>query len=761
VTALLVARPAVLGEDPGLSSDFSDTGSMVLTLCWLIAAAVAAVLGVWKRLPQGEGVGRPGTVALLVGLGLLGTTLTAFAGAEYAAPYRYPARLIAWEWFGLFAVFFTVRRVAASPRAQRGMLTALLATGVSMSAHAVYQEGVELPRVRREYSNPVKVQQDLAHQGLHVALDDPQILLFQKRALDNHVYGTYAHPNSFAGCLALLLPGLVGASMLCLRQRAGGWQTWLTVLVALLGCVALWLTHSRGALLGVAVAGLCVLVTAWRWLWAHRVLVLVAAALAAAGSYGLYKSGLAGRGLGKESSTLDLRLLYWRTTAQIIREHPWLGVGPGNFGGAYAAHIEWNAAEQIKDPHDFALEVWATCGLAGLLSLLVSLVAFFVAVGRGLQAAPTDDTGARLDDAGPRWEFYAAGVIGLLLGFVIRVAGTEGGSLLESMATACLRSFVWFAAFALLEGVVWPARARALALTAGVIALLVNLTVSGGIAFPSVATFLWAAAALALNAAAASRSEVPVRAVERALQIAAVPLMAGMAIVYLGLVFYPVTTSAALVQQARSDGELYRDQLEKGKGTIARQPISYLRRLILKLLDEASRLTPDDARVQALLAPWYGELWRLELLRDQEVAAPRPQAVKAVEAAVAAQRLDPDGIQGYMAEYQLRIFFAQEWEALAQRRANQDIAAQLRKDARVEYVRAAEALRRYLPHDPTDLTTRYLRARALFLAGDTGGAGRLAAETLRIDEGLTRPTRRLSQEQLKDLRHWAAGRPAG
>src|SRR6185437_1294611 len=74
---------------------------------------------------------------------------------------------------------------------------------------------------------------------------------------------------------------------------------------------------------------------------------------------------------------IALRLEYWETTWRMIRERPWLGVGPGNFGENYTRLMPESAEEKIKDPHNFALEIWATCGIFALLAMLVALVAFF------------------------------------------------------------------------------------------------------------------------------------------------------------------------------------------------------------------------------------------------------------------------------------------------------------------------------------------------------------------------------------------------
>ena len=53
---------------------------------------------------------------------------------------------------------------------------------------------------------------------------------------------------------------------------------------------------------------------------------------------------------------------YWQSTLTMIVRHPWLGVGPGNFQDYYTQFKLPAASEEIRDPHNFVLEVWATAG---------------------------------------------------------------------------------------------------------------------------------------------------------------------------------------------------------------------------------------------------------------------------------------------------------------------------------------------------------------------------------------------------------------
>lgn len=54
-----------------------------------------------------------------------------------------------------------------------------------------------------------------------------------------------------------------------------------------------------------------------------------------------------------------MRLNYWQDTLRIIKLHPWLGIGPGNFNLA-----------QSRYTHNSYLQVWAEMGILGIISFL-------------------------------------------------------------------------------------------------------------------------------------------------------------------------------------------------------------------------------------------------------------------------------------------------------------------------------------------------------------------------------------------------------
>src|SRR5438128_7546493 len=83
LTALIVSRPLVLGEDPGLLDPLSDRSGLTLTFLWLIAGLGWAVWRAWN--------GKPEWQMGIVEIGLLATVGVVFVSAAVVAPYRHPA----------------------------------------------------------------------------------------------------------------------------------------------------------------------------------------------------------------------------------------------------------------------------------------------------------------------------------------------------------------------------------------------------------------------------------------------------------------------------------------------------------------------------------------------------------------------------------------------------------------------------------------------------------------------------------------------
>ncbi len=136
-------------------------------------------------------------------------------------------------------MFGIVRRLAASPLERGYLLAALLATGVSLSAYAIYRAAVGTPRMRAPQS-PEALSQQASRLNLNMTADDPRLGSWMERLQQNNVFATYAHPNSFAGFLALVMPGTLCWAFLCWRRDRrwsvrvfGSMASALVVLIAL------------------------------------------------------------------------------------------------------------------------------------------------------------------------------------------------------------------------------------------------------------------------------------------------------------------------------------------------------------------------------------------------------------------------------------------------------------------------------------------------------------------------------------------------
>ena len=128
------------------------------------------------------------------------------------------------------------------------------------------------------------------------------------------------------------------------------------------GCLLL--TKSRaGYLAVVAGAGLLWCVARLekggpraRFLWGGAAAVALLAILGAS-------TGALDREVFSEAGkSLGYRMQYWQSTLSMIHDHPLLGVGPGQFQDHYTTYKLPEASEEVQDPHNFLLEVWATAG---------------------------------------------------------------------------------------------------------------------------------------------------------------------------------------------------------------------------------------------------------------------------------------------------------------------------------------------------------------------------------------------------------------
>ena len=267
-------------------------------------------------------------------------------------------------------------------------------------------------------------------------------------------FGTFGQPNPFGGYINLVWPlasSVALGLLLEVRTRTGelrgtGGNSGVATMALLfaLGLLlsALLLSWSRGAWMS-AGAAVAVVAAAWSWtliagrfsrgqsrqmrgralglLWLGLVL---GSLLILAGALDRLPPTVTAR-LGSgvwEFATLDVgnvevtdenfatveRLAHWQAALGMWRDHPWLGVGIGNYTAAYPQYALPRWGDPLGHAHNYYLNIAAEAGLLGLVAYLLFLA---TALWQAWRAA--------LRASHPLARGVAIGVLGLLAALAI------------------------------------------------------------------------------------------------------------------------------------------------------------------------------------------------------------------------------------------------------------------------------------------------------------------------------------------------------
>ena len=190
----------------------------------------------------------------------------------------------------------------------------------------------------------------------------------------NQLTGPFGYPNAMAGCL--LLAAGAGATLAADRGP-------LALRLAALGSAGLlaagmWLTGSRGAGLALGLGGAAGLLAAMLPGLRRPALAVGAGTLAlgAAGAVACFRIFPLPAGWTAPAQAADTSILWrWhllRWTWDMIREHPWLGVGPGGFPVALT-HYQRLPYVSGENPHNLLAQVAAEFGLPVAMGVLAAL----------------------------------------------------------------------------------------------------------------------------------------------------------------------------------------------------------------------------------------------------------------------------------------------------------------------------------------------------------------------------------------------------
>lgn len=210
-------------------------------------------------------------------------------------------------------------------------------------------------------------------------------------------FGSFGQPNPFGAFMGLTLPlalGLaVGALDTALRRarardgaglRQAIWAAlpWIVCSAAL--AAGLFVSWSRGAWLGFGAAGLVMLLflPRRRWLGIGMVVLCVTGLSlsiitgvlpdALVARFSEFAQDLAGfedaRGqpISDANYAVLERLAHWQAALGMAGDHPWLGVGFGNYEVAYPRYALVNWPNALGHAHNYYLNLLAEVGMIGL-----------------------------------------------------------------------------------------------------------------------------------------------------------------------------------------------------------------------------------------------------------------------------------------------------------------------------------------------------------------------------------------------------------
>ncbi len=673
---VLATRPLVVSEDADAGS-----GLLFVLLAWL-------PIGLWTL----GGMLRGEEVRFRVqrsDLFLVAFLIWAVASTWFASA-RGPALNLLLEWSGLVLLYWGLREFLLPRYGTRRLMSWFLGLACALSAYAVYQAFWGLEQLRREFQrDPIT-----ALRAVGVVPGSPQAQTFLNRLNSHEAFATFALANSLAG---FLLPWAMVALQEFFERVADRSSRWLrralSTAAFLLIAVGVLLTQSRSAialLLGAGVVlGILWYARAVRRGWVH--LTVLAVVIGGVLVVGRVRGKVDEKFLTGAVSSLRYRLEYWTATVAMVRDHPWFGVGPGNFRSHYLRYKLPTSSEEIAEPHNFLLEAAASFGLPGAVLFLLFLatsVPWWTAI-RQRTVGEQRDGGATMHVG----FLTAVTVCSLLLAYW--VGGVEA-------PTAVALGAVWLGFFHASAKSSPPFVSTALPL----LLLMGHLLFNGGLQIPGVAVAMWGLLAM---------SGRPTRLVTlRGRWGVAVSTAAYFAVLFALSRWHviPMMTSRA----ALASGDRY---LAIGQTQFA-----------VDAYERAVRSCPLNCQAWAALArtrltmavrrPLHGQDWPLALRAVQEWHACDPASPwPCRDAAVL-------------------------WHYHAVRSGNPGA-----------WQEALKWIRRARERYPTDLRLAYLHAQILWDSGRKAAAARVAGETLERNALCPHPDRRLSARAVANLQNWA------
>lgn len=215
----------------------------------------------------------------------------------------------------------------------------------------------------------------LSFSGVGVALVGLFYYFIGILTYDGRLEGFFNSPNYLAMYLA---PGFIVLCYLLLTTEGKNKIFWLANLI-IIG-VVLYLTRSYGAWLGISAATLWIFLAGsgenirylGSLLFKFYILLFII--------FVVFLPFYGGSWVFENNPSFQSRLMIWRTSWEMIKNHPVFGIGPGMFQEYYLKYqlnfkpyLEW----AVPHPHNLFLNFWLSGGLVGLFGFVWLLIRFF------------------------------------------------------------------------------------------------------------------------------------------------------------------------------------------------------------------------------------------------------------------------------------------------------------------------------------------------------------------------------------------------
>jgi len=307
---------------------------------------------------------------------LLGVMLISLVGAR---SLEHGAKELV-KWIEVLALYLLVSH-ELDERWLRALVGAILLTGGLAGLHGVYQ---------------------------FVFRIGPEAFVLFGRFM--RAYGTFEQPNPYAGYLGLSVPiglGLLAGSLIRGVQHTRWRWSALAAGTLMLMLAAMAMSWSRGAWLGLAAAVTAMAVVAVLRTQKRLVFVTVFALLIAGGLLvgGLVRvpssivqrvadlvpfltvTDVRGMEVTDANYAVLERMAHWQAAVGMWADHPWFGVGIGNYEVAYPRYALPTWDEPLGHAHNYYLNIGAEAGLAGLVGYLLVWTIAWAAAWRACRTA--------------------------------------------------------------------------------------------------------------------------------------------------------------------------------------------------------------------------------------------------------------------------------------------------------------------------------------------------------------------------------------